>query len=44
VYWRSFGAQLKKEPIEGMKTITALLGLAGGIITLSVALVKNAVV
>jgi hypothetical protein len=43
-YWRRFGAQLKSEPIEGMKTITALLGLAGGIITLSVALVKNTVV
>jgi hypothetical protein len=42
-HWRRFASQLRSEPIEGLKTITAILGLLGGIITLSVAVVKNVV-
>jgi hypothetical protein len=39
-YWRKVGAEIKAQPIEGLKTVTALLGLLGGIITLTVATTK----
>jgi len=42
-YWRNFGSLLKKEPMEGLKTITTLLGLLGGVITLTVAMIKSGV-
>ena len=41
-YWRRLGGELKSQPLEGVKTVTALLGLFGGLITLCVALVKLA--
>jgi len=39
-HWKKFLDELKNQPIEGLKTLTALLGLFGGLITLAVALIK----
>jgi hypothetical protein len=42
-YWRDFGSMLRRDPLEGIKAITTLLGFAGGLITLAVALAKSSI-
>lgn len=41
-YWQRLASELRTQPLEGVKTVTALLGFAGGLITLLVGLVKLA--